>query len=127
VSHFMIATNELRRLGTNKEAVLTDLVVMIAPFAPHLAEELWQRLGKEGSVCNATWPTWDEVHLKSDTVNYPIQINGKLRGTVELAADATAADAEAAALALDQIQKWMEGKPPKKVVFILGKMINIVV
>jgi leucyl-tRNA synthetase len=127
VSHFMIATNELRRLGTNKEAVLTDLVVMIAPFAPHLAEEIWQRLGKEGSVCNATWPTWDEVHLKSDTVNYPIQINGKLRGTVELAADATAADAEAAALALDQIQKWMEGKPPKKVVFILGKMINIVV
>lgn len=127
VSHFMIATNELRRLNCNKRAVLQSLVKMLAPFGPHISEELWHRMGYNDSVCEAKWPDLNEEFLKTDTINYPIQINGKLRGNIELPADTSAADAEQAALALEQIQKWLEGKPPKKVVFVPGRMINLVV
>ncbi len=127
VSHFMIATNELRRLNCTKRAVLEPLIIMVAPFGPHIAEELWQRLGHKNSVCDAAWPGYNEEYLKTDTVNYPIQINGKLRATIELPVDTTAADAEKAALALEQVQKWMEGKPARKVVFVPGRMINVVV
>ncbi len=127
VSHFMIATNELRRLNCSKRTVLEPLVIMIMPFAPHIAEELWHLLGHDTTVCDATWPNWNEDYLKTDSVNYPIQINGKLRATIDLPSDTTAADAESAALALEQVQKWLEGKSPKKVVFVPGRMINIVV
>ena len=127
VSHFMIATNELRRLNCTKRAVLEPLIVMLAPFGPHVAEELWHRLGYDTSVCDAQWPVHNDEYLKTDTVNYPIQINGKLRASIELPADITAADAEKAALALEQVQKWMEGKAPRKVVFVQGRMINVVI
>jgi leucyl-tRNA synthetase len=127
VSHFMIATNELRRLECSKRAVLEPLVILLAPFGPHIAEELWHRLGHSTSVCDAVWPTHNEEYLKSDTKEYPIQINGKLRATVTLPTDVSAADAEKAALALEQVQKWLDGKPPKKVVFVPGRMINVVV
>ena len=126
VSHFMIATNDLRKLDCSKRAVLEPLVIMLAPFGPHVAEELWQMLGHKTTVCDATWPTLNEDYLKTDTKEYPIQINGKLRATLELPTDISAADAEAAALALEQVQKWLEGATPKKVVFVPGRMINIV-
>jgi leucyl-tRNA synthetase len=100
---------------------------MLTPFGPHVAEELWHLLGHSTTVCDAAWPALDEEHLKSDTYVFPIQINGKLRATIELPTDIQAADAEAAALELEQVQKWMEGKPPKKVVFVPGRMINVVV
>ncbi len=127
VSHFMIATNDLRKLNCNKRAVLEPLTVLLAPFGPHIAEELWSRMGHSGSVCDTTWPEWNEEYLKSDTKEYPIQINGKLRATIELSSDITPADAEAAALAMEQVQRWLEGKQPKKVVFVPGRMINLVV
>jgi len=127
VSNFMIVTNELRALKCSKRAVLEPLVVLIAPFGPHLAEELWHILGHEGSVCDAAWPTLQESYLKTDTKEYPIQINGKLRATIELPTDITAADAEAAALAMELVQKWLEGQTPKKVVFVPGRMINVVI
>ncbi|MEY4205121.1 MAG: LeucinetRNA ligase, partial [Bacteroidota bacterium] len=127
VSHFMIATNDLRKLNCNKRAVLEPLTVLLAPFGPHIAEELWSRAGNSGSVCDATWPEWNEEYLKSDTKEYPVQINGKLRATIELPSDITPADAEAAALALEQVQRWLEGKQPRKVVFVPGRMINLVV
>ncbi|MBK8194827.1 MAG: leucine--tRNA ligase [Lewinellaceae bacterium] len=127
VSHFMIATNELRRLNTSKRAALEPLVIMLAPFGPHTAEELWHQLGHDTTVCDAAWPVYNEEYLKTDTVNYPIQINGKLRATIELPSDVTAHDAEKAALALEPVQKWMEGKPARKVVFVPGRMINVVV
>lgn len=127
VSHFMIATNELRRLNCNKRAVLEPIVVLVAPFGPHISEELWHRLGNPNSVCDAAWPELKEEYLKSDTKEYPIQINGKLRATIELPTDVTPADAEAAALALDQVQRWLDGQKPKKVVFVPGRMINLVV
>jgi leucyl-tRNA synthetase len=127
VSHFMIATNDLRKLNCNKRAVLQQMLVLLAPFAPHLSEELWHQMGYKDTVCAAQWPDFYEEWLKTDSINYPIQINGKLRANVELPAEVSAEDAEKAALALDQIQKWMEGKPAKKVIFIKGRMINIVV
>jgi leucyl-tRNA synthetase len=127
VSHFMIATNELRKLNCNKRAVLEPLLRLLAPFGPHVAEELWHRLGHETTICDAAWPLYDAEYLKTDTINFPIQINGKLRATIELAADVQAAEAQNAALALEQVQKWLEGKEPKKVVFVPGRMINVVV
>ena len=127
VAHFMIATNDLRDLRCNKRAVLEPLVKMLAPFAPHVSEELWHRLGHEGSVCDANWPALEAEHLVRDTINYPIQINGKLRATIELPNGVAADEAERAALALEQVQKWLEGKPPRKVVFVPGKIVNIVV
>ena len=127
VSHFMIATNELRRLNCSKRVILEPLVTLLVPFGPHIAEELWHRLGHATTVCDAHWPAHNEEYLKSDTIQYPIQINGKLRATVELPADVKAPEAEAAALAMDQVQKWLESKAPKKVVFVPGRMINVVV
>lgn len=127
VSHFMIATNDLHRLNCAKRAILEPLVVMLAPFGPHIAEELWHRLGHATTVCDATWPTHNEEYLKSDTKEYPIQINGKLRATVTLPTDVSKEDAEKAALALEQVQKWLDGQAPKKVVFVPGRMINVVV
>ena len=127
VSHFMIATNDLRSLQCYKRAVLEPLVILIAPFGPHIAEELWHRLGHSNSVCDAAWPIHDEENLKTDTVNYPIQINGKLRANIELPAGISAQEAEKAALDLELVQKWLEGNTPKKVVFVPGRMINLVV
>jgi len=126
VSHFMIATNELRRLKCQKRAVLQQLIVLIAPFAPHLAEELWHAIGHNTTVCDAPWPTLNEELLKEDQINYPVSVNGKLRATLELPAAATEAEAISAALALASVQKWLEGKPPKKVIFVKGRMINVV-
>lgn len=127
VSHFMIATNELRSFKCAKRAVLEPLVVLIAPFGPHIAEELWHRLGQEKTVCEANWPIHNEEYLKTDTVTYPVQINGKLRANIELPAGITAQDAEKAVLDLELVQKWLDGNTPKKVVFVQGRMINLVV
>lgn len=127
VSHFMIATNDLRGHKCNKREILEPLVILMAPFGPHIAEELWHLLGHQTTVCDATWPTLNEEYLKTDTVNYPIQINGKLRANLELPADITAQDAEKATLDLEIVQKWLEGNTPKKVVFVPGRMINVVV
>jgi leucyl-tRNA synthetase len=127
VSHFMIATNELRRLNCSKRAVLEPLVILLAPFGPHIAEEIWHRLGHSTTVFDAIWPVHNEEYLKSDTVIYPVSINGKLRAHIELPSDVTKEDAEKAALALEQVQKWMDGQAAKKVVFVPGRMINVVV
>jgi leucyl-tRNA synthetase len=84
-------------------------------------------LGHQTTVCDAAWPVLNEEYLKTDTVNYPIQINGKLRANLELPSDISAQDAEKAALSLEIVQKWLEGNTPKKVVFVPGRMINVVV
>jgi leucyl-tRNA synthetase len=127
VSHFMIATNDLRKINCNNRQILTDLVRLLAPFGPHLAEELWHVLGHEQTVCDAGWPVLEEKYLITSTVTYPIQINGKLRANIELATGTAAKQAEEAALALPQVQKWLEGKAPKKVIFLPERLINLVV
>ena len=127
VSTFMITVNELTASKCKSRTVLEPLTVLIAPFAPHIAEELWHRLGHEGTVCAAEWPKCDESLLVEDTFNYPVSFNGKMRFTIELPAGATQEEALAAVKAHNVGQKWLDGKEPKKVIFVPKKIINIVI
>jgi len=127
ISAFMIATNDLKKLQCNKKGVLQELVVLMAPFAPHITEELWHRLGKEGSVHKHTYPEYNEEYLKEDSITYPIAINGKTRATADFAADASKDEIEKAAKELDEIQKWLDGKTIRKVIVVPKRMVNIVV
>lgn len=105
---------------------LTSLVQLLAPFAPHITEELWQQLGYEGSVHFAGWPVHDEQYLVSDTLTIAVQVTGKLRGTIEVAADASRESIEAAALAHDNVAKFIAGQQPKRVIYVPGRLVNIV-
>ena len=125
VSTFMICANTLTDLKCNKREVLKPLTVLIAPFAPHIAEELWHQTGESTTVCDAEWPTYDESQLVEDTVKYPVQFNGKMRFTLDLPATATQADALEAVKAAPESGKWLTGEP-KKVIFVPKKIINIV-
>lgn len=127
VSAFMVCVNELRSKKCNKKKVLTPLVKLLAPFAPFLCEELWHNLGNEGSVHHSDYPKYDESHLKEDSIEYPVSVNGKKRASVMIATDASREEAQAQALELDAIQKWIDGKEVRKVIFVPGRMINIVV
>jgi leucyl-tRNA synthetase len=128
VSHFMICVNGLKELKCSKRLILNELVVMLAPFAPFTAEELWETLGNTPSVLNAHFPIQNEDYLKLDEILYPISINGKKRGEQTFAADASAADIETAVRAMEVVKKWTEGegKPIKKVIVVAGRMVNIV-
>lgn len=126
VSAFMICVNELTALKSHKRAILSDLVVLIAPFAPHIAEELWSKLGNTTSVCDAQWPVCNESYLVEDSFKYGVAFNGKVRFDIEFPADITAKEVEETVLKHESSQKWLEGKAPKKVVFVPKKMINIV-
>ncbi len=130
VSAFMVATNDLRKLNCNKRAVLDPMVRLVAPFAPHAAEELWLRLGgMDGmkTVQEAGFPQFDEKYLVEDSITYPISINGKKRALADFPADASKEDLERDALALEEMQKWLEGKTVRKVIVVPKRMINIVV
>jgi leucyl-tRNA synthetase len=127
VSTFMIAVNELTALGTRKRAVLEPLVVLLSPFAPHLAEELWHELGHAESISFAAYPEFREEYLVEANVTYPVAINGKVREQRQFAATATAAEIEAAILESDFLTRFAEGKTPKKVVVVPGRMVNVVV
>ncbi|UOG72856.1 leucine--tRNA ligase [Hymenobacter tibetensis] len=128
VSALMITVNELTALECHKRAILEPLVVILSPYAPHLAEELWQLLGHEaGSISSATYPEFKEEFLVEDTVNYPVAINGKVREQLQFAATATAADIEAAVLGSDFLARFGDGKTAKKVIVVPGRMVNVVV
>jgi leucyl-tRNA synthetase len=133
VSQFMICVNELTALNCHKRAVLEPLAILIAPFAPHLAEELWQKLHpssseeKFQSVLDAQFPAYEERYVTDNTKKYPVAVNGKTRTEMEFPLDATPEQVEQALLADATVQKWLEGKPPKKVIYVKGKMINVVV
>lgn len=127
VAAFMICVNELKKLNCSKSAILSELIVMVAPFAPHIAEELWSVLGNNTSVCDAIFPTVNEEYLVDDTVKYPIAINGKTRDVIDFPADATQADIEAAVMSNEKIKKHLDGVSIKKVIFVKGKMVNIVI
>jgi leucyl-tRNA synthetase len=127
VSQFMITVNELSSLNCHKRAILEPLAILICPFAPHMAEELWHKLGHTDSVVKAAYPVYEEKYTVDNTKNYPVAINGKARVEMEFALDADQADIEKAVLANEAVQKWMEGKQPKKIIFVKGKMINIVI
>ena len=126
VSAFMICVNELTSLKCSKKEILNELVILLAPFAPHISEELWEVLGHDTSVCDAQWPSYDENYLKEDTVNYTISFNGKARFTMEFPADADNETIQSAVMANESAQKWIEGKTPKKVIIVPKKIVNIV-
>ncbi|MBL7940459.1 MAG: leucine--tRNA ligase [Flavobacteriales bacterium] len=127
VSQFMIAVNELGTLKCNKRAVLEPLVITLAPFAPHIAEELWEKLGHSTSVTLAPWPKWDASHLVEDNFSYPISFNGKTRLQMEFPIALDAKSVEAAVLADPEVQLRLEGKSPKKVIVVPKRIVNIVV
>ena len=127
VSAFMICVNELSNLKCNKKEILEQLVITLAPFAPHVCEELWDTLGHETSVCDAAWPAYNEEYLKEDTINYTISFNGKARFNMEFDADAASDAIQAAVLADERSQKWIEGKTPKKIIVVPKKIVNVVV
>ena len=123
---FMICTNELTALKCNKRAVLEPLVIAIAPFAPHMAEELWHLLGHTDSVTSATFPAWDEKYLTEDAFEYPVSFNGKVRFKLSMPLSATNADIEAAVKAAPEAAKWLEGKEIRKMIIVPKKIVNIV-
>lgn len=127
VSAFMICVNELSSLKCHKRIVLEQLVILIAPFAPHLAEELWQQLGHSLSVCDATWPVFEEKYLAEDTINYTISFNGKARFQMQFAADADNTSIEKAVLSHENAQRWIDGKNIKKIIIVPKKIVNVVV
>lgn len=127
VSTFMICANELTDLKCHKRQILEKLAVSMAAFAPHIAEELWHICGNESSVVEMQWPAVDESFLVESSKNYPIAINGKTRTDMNIALDATQEQVEALVLADETVKKWLDGKQPKKIIFVKNKMINLVV
>ena len=127
ISAFMICVNELTGLKCDKKAILEPLIILLAPFAPHIAEELWHQMGHDTTVCDAPWPAYNEEYLKEKSVVYAISFNGKARYNLELPADISCEDAEKAALTHENSAKWLEGKTVRKVIVVPGKIVNIVV
>ncbi len=126
VSNFMICVNELTDLKCNKQSVLQELLIILSPYAPHIAEELWNKLGNKESITKATFPIFNGEYLIENEFSYPISINGKHRTNLTFSMDLSALEIESAVLANELVQKWLEGKTPKKVVFVKGKIVNLV-
>jgi leucyl-tRNA synthetase len=127
VSAFMICVTELGKLKEKNPQVLEPLVVLLSPFAPHIAEEIWQLLGKKESVCLQPYPVADQKYLAEDSKTYPVSFNGKTRFTLDLPVDCNKADGEEAVLADERTKKYLEGKTVRKLIFVPGKIINFVV
>ncbi len=126
VSQFMITLGELQNLKCRKRAILEPFIIMLAPFAPHIAEEIWHDLGHDTTVCDAPWPELDEAHLVESSVKYPVAFNGKVRFTIELPADADPKAIENTVLNAEQTAKYTDGKTVRKVIVVPGKMVNVV-
>ncbi len=127
ISAFMIAVNELSALKSTNRQVMDAVTRVIAPFAPHIAEEFWHRLGHDTSVVDAAWPEVDESALVEDSVKYPVSVNGKTRFTIEVPAGSSREDVEKTALAHEAAAKWLDGKTPKKVIVVPNRIVNIVI
>lgn len=127
ISGFMICVNELQEHKCNKRSVLEPLAILLSPFAPHIAEEIWEKLGHSDSITQATWPQYDESHLTEDEFSYPVSFNGKTRFFISLPADMSAGDVEKMVLADEQATKYLEGKAPKKVIVVPKRIVNVVV
>lgn len=126
VSSFMICVNELTALKCNKKAILEPLAIVVSPYAPHIAEELWSLLGNTGSIVEAAYPTFNPAYLEENVHEYPVSINGKVRVKLPLAVNLSKEEIEAQALENEVVQKWLEGKTPKKVIVVPKKIVNIV-
>ncbi len=128
VSTFMIAVNELTELKCSSKAILEPIVILLSPYAPHISEELWTVLGHEaGSISTTPYPTFNPIHLEEAIFEYPIQINGKVRVALPFATDMAIADIEREVIASEMVQKWLEGKAPKKVIVVPKRIVNVVI
>ena len=127
VAAFMICVNELTKMKCRSREIYEPLVVVLAPFAPHIAEELWHVLGHDTTVCDAQWPTWNEEYLKESVVNYVVSFNGKARYSIAVPADADEEEVKRLALTDAGAERWLAGKEPRKIIFVKGKLVNIVV
>ena len=128
VSNFMICVNELTDQKCNNKLILRDLVIMLSPYAPHISEELWVRLGNDaGTISQAKFPAFNEAFLVESAFDYPVSFNGKMRFKVNLSLSMTSKEIEDYILTLDESHKWLEGKSPKKVIIVPGKIVNVVV
>ncbi|PTB96494.1 leucine--tRNA ligase, partial [Marivirga lumbricoides] len=127
VSTFMICVNTLTDLKCNNKEILSDLVRIIAPYAPHICEELWELLGNKGSISEAGWPVFNPEFIKENDFTYPVSVNGKHRDNMTFAVNSPKEEIEKAVLANPVIQKWVEGKPIKKMIIVPNKIVNIVV
>ena len=126
VSAFMICVNELTSLATNKREILKPLLILLSPYAPHIAEELWHAIGEEGSVVTAEWPELNEAYLVEDNFTYPVSFNGKTRFMLSLPATLSPQEVKAAVLSAPEAEKWLEGKTPRKVIVVPKRIVNIV-
>lgn len=127
VSSFMICVNELSAAKCNKRAILEDLIAVISPYAPHITEELWAMLGHTESIANAPYPAYNEEYLKENDHEYPVSINGKMRTKLSFPADMSKDDIAAEVMKNEVVQKWLDGKEPKKVIVVPKKIVNVVV
>ena len=127
VSAFMVCVNELNDLKCTKREVLEQVLILLTPYAPHISEELWHRLGKTTSILDASFPTFEEKYLVESSKEYPVSINGKMRTQINIDLAATQEQVQEIVLNNEIVQKWMEGKPLKKFIFVKGKMVNVVV
>ena len=127
VSNFMICVNELTELKCNKREILQVLPIILSPYAPHIAEELWSLLGNTESITYASFPAYKVEYLTEDNCIYAVSFNGKMRFTIELPVDMPSAEVETNALAHEDAQKWLTGIKPKKVIVVPRKIVNIVI
>jgi leucyl-tRNA synthetase len=123
----MICVNDLTDLKCNKRQVLAPLNILLSSFAPHIAEELWSMMGRDGSITYSEFPEFREEFIREDTFNYPVSFNGKLRFQLSLPVGISPQEAESAVIAAPESQKWLTGNAPKKVIFVPKKIINIVI
>ena len=126
VSTFMIAVNELSQQKCNSKAVLEPLLVLLSPYAPHITEELYSMMGNDGSIATVAFPKFEAKHLVESSKNYPISFNGKMRFTLELPMDMSKEDIEKAVMAHEKTIAQLDGRTPKKVIVVPGKIVNIV-
>ncbi len=126
VSSFMICVNELSDLKCHKKSILENLLIILSPYAPHITEELWHILGHESSITSQTFPVYDAQHLIEDTFEYPVQVNGKVRTTLQFPADMSKEEIEKSVLSNESVLKWLDGATPKKVIVVPKRIVNVV-
>lgn len=127
VSGLMICVNDLTDLKCRKKPILENLLILLTPYAPHISEELWKQIGNTGSILDASYPVFEEKYVKESAKAYPVAINGKTRAEVTISLDASQQEVEGIIMADPSVTKWLEGKAPKKVIYVKNKMINVVV
>ncbi len=127
VSQLMITVNELEKQEKISAKDYSLLLQLVAPFAPHAAEELWEALGNKESIHRSSWPSFDESKLQDDSVSIAIQVNGKTREVLSLSSDVSEEEVKAAAAALPGIQKWIAGKEFKRVIYVKNRILNLIV